>query len=230
VPAPYRGQGRHPVYGAWVRPLPRTFKGKVIAATPPDRVESWQADGRTITAQIWDNLVLPGVKPHPQANMFHVYAIHDPVYPKPWLLATPLCLQPITVKAIYTDRWPVEQLPLAAKQMVGVHRQFVHAPESVQRLPELALLAGSILSFLAATMPVLPTGFWDVHPKRTPGRFRRRLMGQPFPQTYPLPEQFRKKEAFTAHLPKGIDALRLPFAPAPSRSSASASLPVGAPI
>jgi hypothetical protein len=230
VPAPYRGQGRHPVYGAWVRPLPRTFKGKAIAATAPDRVESWQAEGRTIAAQVWDNLVLPGVKAHPHAKTFQVYAIHDPAYPKPWLLATPLRLPPITVKAIYTDRWPVEQIPLAAKQMVGAHRQFVHAPESVQRLPELALLAGSILSFLAATIPVTPTGFWDAHPKRTPGRFRRRLMGQPFPQTYPLPEPFRKKEAFTAHLPKGIDALRPPLVRAPSRSSMSPSLPFGAPI
>jgi hypothetical protein len=230
VPAPYRGQGRHPVYGAWVRPLPRTFKGKSIAATPPDRVESWPADGRTITAHVWDNLVLPGVKPHPQAQTFQVYAIHDPAYPKPWLLATPLRLQPITVKAIYTDRWPVEQIPLAAKQMVGAHRQFVHAPESVQRLPELALLAGSLLSFLAATIPVTPTGFWDARPKRTPGRFRRRLMGQPFPQTYPLPVQFRKKEAFTAHLPKGIDALRLPGARARSCSSIPMSLPFATPI
>lgn len=230
APAPYRGQGRHPVYGAWVRPLPRTFRGKSIAATPPDRVECWQTGGRTITAQVWNCLVLPGVKPHPQAKTFQVYAIHDPAYPKPWLLATPLSLQPVTVKAIYTDRWPVEQLPLAAKQMVGAHRQFVHAPESVQRLPELALLAGSILSFLAATIPVTPTGFWDAHPKRTPGRFRRRLMSQPFPQSSPLPTQFRKKEAFTAHLPKGVDAIRPPIVRASSRSSMPASLPFGAPI
>ena len=40
--------------------------------------------------------------------------------------------------------------------MVGAHRQFVHADESIQRLPELALLAGSILSFLAATAPIAP--------------------------------------------------------------------------
>ena len=90
VPAPYGGQGRPPVYGAGVRPLPRPFKGKVIAATPPDRVESWQTEGRTITAHVWDRLVLPGVEPHPQAKTFQVYAIHDPAYPKPWWLATPL--------------------------------------------------------------------------------------------------------------------------------------------
>jgi hypothetical protein len=206
--APYGGKGRRPRYGEGVRPLPRTYRGKTIPATPPDRVETWQHAGRTLTAQVWENLVLPGVVPHPQAPTFHVYAIHDPLYPTPWLLATPLRLQPATVKAIYHDRWPVEQLPLAAKHMVGAHRQFVHAPETVQRLPELALLAGSLLSFLAATAPLVPTGFWDTQPKRTPGRFRRRLMGQPFPQTSPLPAQFRKKESFTAHLPKGIAAVR----------------------
>ncbi len=112
------------------------------------------------------------------------------------------------MKAIYQDRWPVEQIPLAAKQMVGAHRQFVHAQESIQRLPELALLAGSILSYLAATVPTAPTGFWDRRPQHTPGRFRSMLMGKPFPQSYPLPLQLRKKASATAHLPKGILAYR----------------------
>lgn len=109
---------------------------------------------------------------------------------------------------MYQDRWPIEQIPLAAKQMVGAHRQFVHADESIQRLPELALLAGSILSYLAATSPLTPTGFWDRQPKRTPGRLRRTLMGKPFPQSYPLPGQIRKKASVTNHLPKGILAHR----------------------
>jgi hypothetical protein len=102
-------------------------------------------------------------------------------------------LQAASVRAIYRDRWPVEQIPLSAKQMVGAHRQFVHADESVQRLPELALLAGSILSYLSATVPATPTGFWDRKPKRTPGRLRRTLMGKPFPKDHPLSVQLRKK-------------------------------------
>ena len=92
--------------------------------------------------------------------------------------------------------------------MVGAQRQFVHNPESVQRLPELALLAGSILSFLAASFPPTPTGFWDRAPKRTPGRFRRLLMGQPFPKDAPISGQFRKKKSVTAQLPTGILARR----------------------
>lgn len=64
---------------------------------------------------------------------------------------------------------------LAAKQMVGAHRQFVHARESIQCLPERALLAGSLLSFLAATVPAVATGFWNRKPQLTPGRSRRHL-------------------------------------------------------
>jgi len=196
-------KGRPPIYGERIRPLERTYNGKTIAKSTPDRVETWVVDGVEMRAEIWEALVLPGVVPSEKAKSFQVYAIYDPAYTTPWLLATPIKLKAASVKSIYQDRWPVEQIPLAAKQMVGAHRQFVHNTESIQRLPELALLVGSILSFLAATMPAVPTGFWDRHPQRTPGRFRRMLMGKPFPQTYPLPEQIREKASVTAHLPKG---------------------------
>lgn len=206
--APACGKGRPPEYGGLIRPLPRARKGQTIAGSVPDYVETWVEDGRTIRADIWEDLVRPNVKPHLANSTFRVYALHDPAFDTPWLLATPLPLHAITVKAIFRDRWPIEQLPLAAKQMLGAHRQFVHTPETIQRLPELALLAGSILSFLAASAPPTPTGFWDRHPKRTPGRFRRLLMGQPFPDNYPLPGQLRQKRSVTAHLPKGILAVR----------------------
>jgi hypothetical protein len=205
---PYGGKGRKPIYGEKIRPLERSYKGKIIAASSPDRVETWTEDGVELRTEIWDDLILPGVIPSPQTKTFRVYAIYDPAYTTPWLLATPLNLKAATVRAIYQDRWPVEQIPLAAKQMIGAHRQFVHADESIQRLPELALLSGSILSYLAATAPLAPTGFWDRQPKRTPGRFRRMLMGKPFPQFYPLPRQLRKKASVTTHLPKGSLAPR----------------------
>lgn len=207
-PAPYSGRGRIPSYGERIRPLERSYKGKTIAANVPDQIETWTENGVRMRAEIWEEVILPGVVPGPGAKTFRVYAIHDPAYATPWLLATPLKLQAATVKAMYQDRWPVEQIPLAAKQMVGAHRQFVHAEESIQRLPELALLAGSILSYLAATSPLAPSGFWDRQPKRTPGRFRRMLLGKPFPQSYPLPGQIRKKNSITSQLPKGILAHR----------------------
>ena len=40
-PCVYR-KGRKPMRGALVRPLPRTYKGRTITATPPDRRETWQ--------------------------------------------------------------------------------------------------------------------------------------------------------------------------------------------
>ena len=201
----HEGQGRPSIYGEKVRPLARSYKGKTLSATAPDRTKSWSEEGANLRAEIWENLVLPGVLPGQKQNrLFDVYAIYDPAYATPWLLATSLKLKAATVRAIYRDRWPVEEIPLSAKQMVGAHRQFVHAEESIQRLPEISLLAGSILSFLAATYPATPTGFWDRHPRRTPGRFRRLLAGKVFPQNYPLPQQLRKKASVTDHLPKGF--------------------------
>jgi hypothetical protein len=199
----YGGVGRPPVYGELVRPLTRRYKGKSLTATMPEETHSWVEDGRSLRAEIWRNLVLPDCAPTAHNQTFDVYAIYDPSFDTPWLLATPVILQPLSVRNIYKDRWPVEQIPLSAKQMIGSQRQFVHAEETIQRLPELALMAGSILSFLAATMPATPTGFWDRKPKRTPGRFRRILAGQAFPKVANLSGRLRKKNSVTAHLPKG---------------------------
>jgi len=202
-------KGRKPKYGALVRPLPREHKGKTLEATTPDEIYIWLENERELRAEIWRDLVLNKTEPNEKSKTFDVYAIYDPDFDKPWLLATPLKLKSESVRAIYKDRWPVEQIPLSAKQMVGAHRQFVHNSESIQRLPELALLAGSILTFLAATIPATPTGFWDRKPKRTPGRLRRTLIGKPFPKDVILSGQLREKKSVTAHLPKGHLARQL---------------------
>ena len=205
---PEHRQGRRPKYGALVRPLPRQRKNNALPSTIPNETCTWLVDGRNLRAEIWRDLVLPKTLPSQDNETFDVYAIYDPLFAQPWLLATPLKIKAESVRAIYADRWPVEQVPLSAKHMVGAHRQFVHADESIQRLPELALLAGSILNVLSATFPLSPTGFWDRTPKRTPGRFRRLLFGKPFPEDVAFPEQLRKKRSATAHLPKGILACR----------------------
>lgn len=200
----YKGRGRPPEYGKLVRPLARTYKGKTIPATPSDRTETWTENGITFRAEFWDNLVLSDVKVHPDNPTFNVVAIHDPRYRVPWLLVYPLKLSGAALRGLYQDRWPVEQVPLAAKQMLGAGRQFVFAPESQQRLPELALLVGNMVTYLAATLPATPTGFWDRQPKPTPGRLRRVLARTPFPKSFPLSERIRKKASVVAHLPKGI--------------------------
>ncbi|MEK7816631.1 MAG: hypothetical protein AAB281_00085, partial [Actinomycetota bacterium] len=201
-----KARGRPAEYGEVVRPLSRTRKGRSLPATPPHRVETWIEHDTVFRAEFWDHLVLPEVKVHPDNATFTVTAIHDPRFQEPWLLACPLLLSGAALRGLYRDRWPVEQVPLAAKQMLGGARQFVSAPESCQRLPELNLLAGAITTYLAATLPAAPTGFWDRQPKPTPGRLRRLLARTPFPQSYPLPEQLRKKDSVFDHLPKGIQA------------------------
>ncbi len=206
-PPAYGGRGRPAQRGDLVRPLPRTYKGRAIPATPPDRVETWEEDGVTLRAEVWTALVLPTAaqaKAEGEGPTFTVVAVYDPRYREPLLLASPLPVTARVLRDLYRDRWPVEQVPLAAKQMLGAARAFVHAPETCQRLPELALLAGAILSYVAATAPALPTGFWDRRPQPTPGRLRRALARLPFPHDFPLPAHIRAKRSRTDHLPTGF--------------------------
>jgi hypothetical protein len=201
TPPPYSGRGRPPTRGVVVRPVARHRQGKPLPATPADAVVTWEEGGRELRAEQWTDLVLPAAPA--AAPRFQVVAVRDPRYQTPLLVATPLGLTPREVRDLYRDRWPVEQVPLTAKQMLGAARQFVSAPETCQRLPELALLAGAVLNYLAATQAAVPTGFWDRHPRRTPGRLRRQLADAPFPWNYPWPAHFRPKATVTAHLPKG---------------------------
>ena len=210
----YQG-GRPPEYGDIVRPLARSYNGKQIEATAPDRVQTWQHHGLEFRAEFWDNLVLTECKPSAENQTFMVVTVYDPRFEEPWLLACPLKLSGPDMWGLYHDRWPIEQVPLASKHMVGAHRQFVSAEESCYRLPELSLLAGSVQTYLAATLPPIPTGFWDRTPKGTPGRLRRWLGRTTFSDLTP-PEQgrIRRKSSVTDHLPKGIHAHRRSKTPA----------------
>jgi hypothetical protein len=202
----YKGRGRGPVYGEMVRPLPRTHKGKAIAATPPDATAQWVVAGRTVQARVWDHLVLATSKPGGLA--FRCVVIHDPRYKAPLVLATTLPVAAEALWRLYRDRWPIEQVPLAAKQMVGAHRAFVFGSESRHRLPALALLAGNVLAYVAATTAAVATGFWDRWCRPTCGRLRRLLLRVNFSEI-PVPEgTLRKKASVTAHLPKGVQGHR----------------------
>jgi hypothetical protein len=205
-PPTYPGRGRPATHGVLVRPLARRRAGRQIAATPSDQVTTWSecgSDGeRTLRAEQWTGLVVPDAVPG--SPRFTIVAIYDPAYTEPLLVATPLELAPQILRELYRDRWPVEQLPLAAKQMLGAARQFVHEQETCQRFPELALLAGAVLTYAAATSPAVPTGSWDRQPRHTPGRLRRLLGQAEFPLDLPLPDRLRVKAAVTDHLPKGF--------------------------
>jgi hypothetical protein len=202
----YQGRGRRPAYGALVRPLARKHKGKPIAATPSDATAQWVVAGRIVRAHVWNNLVLSTAKPG--AAAFRCVVLHDPRYRAPLVVATNLPVSAYALWCLYRDRWPIEQVPLAAKQMIGAQRAFVFGAESRYRLPELALLAGNVLAYVAATTAAVATGFWDRHCRPTCGRLRRVLLRVDFAEIS-IPEgSLRKKASVTAHLPTGVQGHR----------------------
>lgn len=212
----YKG-GRPAEYGEILRPLARSYNGKLTEATPPDRTEVFEEDGLEIKVEYWDGVVLREDKVSPDNKLFWIVAIHSPLYDEPMLLAIPFPIEGKGAFHIYNNRWPIEQPPLVSKQMIGAHRQFVSSEESSYRLPELTLLAGSILTYLAAKLPPIPTGFWDTKPKRTAGRLRRYLKNIPFSNlSQPNSGRIRKKASVTAHLPKGILGHRRSKTPLPA--------------
>lgn len=200
------GRGRRPASGVRVRPLPRTHKGKTIAATLPDATAQWVVAGRLIRAQVWDNVVLSTARPGSAALRCAV--IHDPRYHDPLVVATNLSVAAYALWCLYRDRWPIAQVPLAAKQMIGAQRAFVFGDESRDRLPALALLAGNLLAYVAATATAVATGFWDRQCRPTCGRLRRVLFQVHFADL-PVPAgSLRKKASVTIHLPKGVQGHR----------------------
>ena len=199
-----KGRGRRCEYGEAVRPLPKVYAGKEVSATPPDKTFNWKYKGRTVRAEVWENVV--GSDAKPGSSTFHIVAIYDPKYAEPLLLATNLNVSAKSVWRLYKDRWGIEQVPLAGKKMLGGSRSFVHGKESRYRLPELVLFAGSLLSFIAASEEKIPTGYWDRNPGATIGRLRRYLSILHFSN---LPElgnsgQIREMQSVHGHLLKGV--------------------------
>ncbi len=205
---PYKGKGRPPEKGQRVRPLPRKYKQKTLPATRPEGSARFKVGGRMIRALFFDALVLSEARPG--SPSFRCVVFLDPRYEEPLVLVTNL---PNSVSAqalwhLYRDRWPIEQIPLAGKQMLGAERSFVFAPTSRERLPLLALLAGNVLSYVAAISAPVATGFWDRRCRPTGGRLRRVLSGLHFSDLAFAEGEVRKKASFTAHLLKGVRAHR----------------------
>jgi hypothetical protein len=132
TPPPYRGRGRSSARGEVVRPLPRRARGRQLSATAPYEELHWDEGRVRRRARVWHDL-LPATGARPDAPPLTVVALFDSRYRDPWLLATPLWLSPPppASRALYRDRWPVEQVPLVAKQLLGAARQFVSAPPTV---------------------------------------------------------------------------------------------------
>jgi len=210
-PAPVAGKrGKRPTRGVIVRPTARHYRSRVLPATPADREETFTHEGRLLRAQWFERIIVTG-----STRIVSCVVIADPRYKQPWVLVTDLeGVSAETVYRLYRSRWTIEQLPQTGKQILGGHRAFVHADQSRYRLPELCLLAASLSQYLAATCDAAASGFWDRHPKRTPGRFRRvlaRATGENMPQFRELPSgkgRVREKRSAHDHLTKGINAHR----------------------
>ena len=202
----YKGVGCRPKYGEIVRPQARTYRDKEIDATACDATARWKWGKRRVKALIFNDLTLQTNQPG--GRSLRCVVILDPKYKKALILVTTLSLTAYALWCLYYDRWPIEQIPLSAKQMLGAARSFVFGKESRVRLPALALLAGNVLSYVAASSPVVATGFWDRCARPTCGRLRRVLSGLHF-RDLPAPQgRMRKKESVTAHLPKGVKGHR----------------------
>jgi hypothetical protein len=196
---PRQGRGRPSQYGAPVRPLARTFRGRFLEATPPDVqgtfTEPILGQGAAVTVAFhgWYHLVPARQKAGPDQVTVSVWLFFDPRFRDPLVLATNLPASAAAVYSLYRDRWPVEQVPLAAKQMLGLQRQFVFAPTSVWRLPELALLLGNVLTVVAALLSPIPTGYWDRHPKKRLAASDASCAKPIFPFHTPWRGEFEKK-------------------------------------
>ena len=202
-----------------VRPLARQHGGKTLSATPADEICTLTDEGgRDLTAHIWHKVYflerhLSDIHDERQKHQLRhmplkVMAIYDPDFEDPLLVGTPLVsLEPDSAHKVYLSRWPIEGLPQTGKYMLsgGGGTHYVHHPTAMQRLPMLSLIFGSLLKYVAATLPPFRTGFWDRQLKPTYGRLLRHLKKV----RIPLSQQLFKKESLTSHLPVGYEAIRL---------------------
>ena len=162
----YKGTGRRPTRGILVRPLTRKWRDRVLPATPPDVTITFDFEERAITAYGWHELMRSDLKVADDHQLYSIWVFADPLFKTPLVLGTNLPAGPEVIFSLYLDRWPVEQIPLVTKQLLGCQRQFVFAPSSCWRLGELAFLVGNVLTWLAVLLPPQPTGYWDRHPKK----------------------------------------------------------------
>ena len=184
-----------------VRPLARTHGGKEIAGTLADEIYKMEDEGgQEIEVYIWHKVYflerhLEGIQDKRKKDKLRqmplkVMAIYNPEYDAPLLVGTPLLsLTPEEASKIYATRWPIEGLPQTGKYILsgGGGTHYVHHPTAMQRLPVLSLIFGSLLKYVAATLPPFRTGFWDRLLKPTYGRLLRQLKKVGIPLSFGFP-------------------------------------------
>ncbi|MEZ4707510.1 MAG: hypothetical protein R3A44_09905 [Caldilineaceae bacterium] len=152
------------------------------------------------------SLVTVNTKVDEDNPTFTLMLFFDPLYKKPMIPATDLPWTPrpfiISIATAGLSSIPRRQTDDWLASSIRLCRGLCF------RLPELALLAGNVLTHCAALLPPVPSGFWDRAPKATPGRLRRLLNQAIFPNVLELDPELRKKNSVSDHLPKGIHAHR----------------------
>ena len=207
---PGNQRGRPAEYGQIVRPLARRHNGNILSATSPDEVSAFIYQGRTIAVHGWHGLVRRDQKVSPDHETYSIWVFFDPLYHDPLVVATNLSVLPDTIFCLYLDRWPVEQVPLVAKQTLGLHRHFVWALLSCIRLPALALLVANILTYLAATLPPLPSGFWDRQPKKRQVASAASWLARIFRMSTRLTANFAKSSPIPTICPRALRLVAWP--------------------
>lgn len=223
-PEGHGGKGGRPrEYGTLVRPLPRKYRGRLITASEPDVCGSFavtdEQSGEKVTVHChrWHGLVRPDQKVAAGNETASIWVFFDPRYREPLVLATNIAASAEAIYYLYRDRWPVEQPPLVAKQMLGLQRHFVFAPASIWRLPELALLLGNVLTIAATLLPPMPSGYWDRRPKKRPAGYGERWETPVFRTLTRLLGEFGKRPPIPATCRRElqlIGAFRVCFKPA----------------
>ena len=202
-----------------VRPLARKHGDNLLPASQPTQTHTLVAeDSVEIKVEVWspvyflerhlDRVEDEKRKRKLRHTPLQVVAIHHPDFEDPLLLGTPVLeLTAASMQAIYPERWPIEGVPQTGKYILsgGGGRHYVHHPTALTRLPALTMIFGSLLKYLAATLPPIRTGFWDRAAKPTYGHLMKHLKKVGLP----LSNQLSKKASVTAHLPPGYEAIRL---------------------
>lgn len=202
----YKGRGAYPTKGEIVRPLERRFKDNLLANTPEDVTVTFEFEARTIEARGWLNVVRSELNAAPDNDLYSIWVIDDPLFEGVLPLGTnlPQEVTPSTLYQLFIDRWPVEQVPLVAKQLLGCQRQFVFSTTSCWRLGELAFFVGNLLTWLAATSPAYPTGYWDRNPKKRRGDSEDSWQGRIYQQVVFLTPEFAESGRLQLICPRAL--------------------------
>jgi hypothetical protein len=202
--------GRPREYGALLRPLARRYQERLLPASAPDVSGVFTVQDEPSAAAItvrfhgWQGVIRADQKVAAAHETVTIWVFFDPRFRDPLVLATNVAATAATSYHLYRDRWPVEQVPLVAKQMLGLQRQFVFAPPSVWRLPELALLLGNVLTIAATVLPPLPSGYWDKHPKKRPAGCGERWHRPLFQTRTHWTREFGKRRPSAATYPRAL--------------------------